>query len=75
MGPILPGEKLVDDAAFKAALLHDHPQAIGGHMEGVGLAAAAVRNGVPWILVKAICDWGDGKKDAKHQPLAAAAAV
>jgi nucleoside phosphorylase len=44
-------------------------------MEGVGLAAAAVRHGVPWILVKAICDWADGKKHKKHQPLAAAAAV
>jgi nucleoside phosphorylase len=75
VGPILSGEKLVDAAAFKASLLHDHPQAIGGDMEGVGLAAAAVRHGVPWILVKAICDWGDGKKDEKHQALAAAAAA
>ena len=44
-------------------------------MEGAGLAAAAGRVGVPWILVKAICDWGDGQKHGKHQPLAAAAAV
>jgi nucleoside phosphorylase len=75
VGPMLSGEKLVDAAAFKAALLDRYPQAIGGDMEGVGLAAAAVRHGVPWILVKAICDWADGKKDKKHQPLAAAAAV
>jgi nucleoside phosphorylase len=44
-------------------------------MEGVGLAAAAVRHGVPWIIVKAICDWADGKKHKEHQSLAAAAAV
>jgi nucleoside phosphorylase len=44
-------------------------------MEGVGLAAAATRENLPWILVKAICDWADGKKHGKHQPLAAAAAV
>ena len=42
---------------------------------GLGLASAAVRDGVPWILVKAIWDWADGKKHKKHQPLAAAAAV
>jgi nucleoside phosphorylase len=75
VGPILSGEKLVDAAAFKASLLARYPQAIGGDMEGVGLAAAAVRHGVPWILVKAICDWADGKKQETHQALAAAAAV
>lgn len=75
VGPLLSGEKLVDDPAFKAELFDRYPQAIGGDMEGVGLAAAAVRHGVPWILVKAICDWADGKKHKKHQPLAAAAAV
>jgi nucleoside phosphorylase len=75
VGPLLSGEKLVDDPAFKADPFARYPQAIGGEMEGVGLAAAAVRQGVPWILVKAICDWADGKKHGKHQPLAAAAAV
>lgn len=75
IGPILSGEKLVDDPEFKASLLHRFPQAIGGEMEGAGLCAAAIRGSVPWILVKAICDWADGKKHGKHQPLAAAAAV
>jgi nucleoside phosphorylase len=75
VGPILSGEKLVDDPAFKATLLKRFPQAIGGEMEGAGLCAASIRVGTPWILVKAICDWGDGKKHKKHQPLAAAAAA
>ena len=75
VGPLLSGEKLVDAMAFKELLFSRYPQAIGGEMEGGGLAAAAVRNNIPWILVKAICDWGDGKKDKKHQLLAAAAAV
>jgi nucleoside phosphorylase len=75
LGSILSGEKLVDDPEFKASLLRQFPQAIGGEMEGVGLCAAAIRSSVPWILVKAISDWGDGKKHKKHQPLAAAAAV
>ena len=75
VGAVLSGEKLVDEEEFKADLFARYPQAIGGEMEGVGLAAAAVRHRVPWILVKAICDWADGKKHGKHQPLAAAAAV
>jgi nucleoside phosphorylase len=75
VGPVLSGEKLIDDPEFKASLFDAYPQAIGGEMEGVGLAAAAVRENLPWILVKAICDWADGKKHKKHQPLAAAAAV
>jgi nucleoside phosphorylase len=73
--PILSGEKLVDDPKFKAELFNQYPQAIGGEMEGAGLCAATGRMGVPWILVKAISDWGDGKKHNKHQPLAAAAAT
>jgi nucleoside phosphorylase len=74
-GPLLSGEKLVDDPDFKAELFGQFPQAIGGEMEGYGVAAAAGRAKVEWIVAKAICDWGDGKKDKKHQALAAAAAV
>jgi len=74
-GPILSGEKLVDDPVFKAQLFTQFPQAIGGEMEGAGLCAASGRMGVPWILVKAICDWGDGQKHNQHQALAAAAAA
>lgn len=75
VGPILSGEKLVDDPVFKAKLFEQFPQAIGGEMEGAGLCAASGRVGTAWILVKSICDWGDGKKHKKHQPLAAAAAA
>lgn len=75
VGPVLSGEKLIDSAKFKTSLIDEYPQAIGGEMEGVGLAAAAVRENVPWILVKGICDWADGNKHGKHQPLAAASAV
>jgi nucleoside phosphorylase len=74
-GPILSGEKLVDDPEFKAMLFKQFPQAKGGEMEGCGLCAAARESRTPWILVKSICDWGDGTKHKKHQPLAAAAAA
>ncbi|MGP0067233.1 MAG: hypothetical protein ACLQGP_27020 [Isosphaeraceae bacterium] len=75
IGPLLSGEKLIDDPAFKRSLFGAYPAAIGGEMEGAGLAAAAHRQGIPWIVAKAICDWGDGTKHGGHQPLAAAAAV
>ena len=36
-------------------------------MEGTGVYAAAYRNKVDWILVKAICDWADGNKDQEKE--------
>lgn len=74
-GALLSGEKLVDNQAFKAQLFKAFPEAIGGDMEGAGVASAAERLKKEWIVVKAICDWGDGKKHGKHQRLAAAAAA
>lgn len=75
VGPILSGEKLVNDLEFKSILFDQFPQAIGGEMEGAGLAAAAIRSSTAWILVKSICDWADGTKNDKYQPLAAASAA
>ena len=74
-GAILSGEKLVDNPDFKAELFKEFPEAIGGEMEGAGLSSACMRVGKPWILVKSICDWADGKKQSKYQPLAARAAA
>lgn len=75
LGPILSGEKLIDNPAFKAALLAVHPNAIGGEMEGVGVAATADREKREWILVKGICDWANGQKTDAHQGFAAASAL
>jgi nucleoside phosphorylase len=75
VGPLLSGEKVIDNAQYKAELFCQFPQAIGGEMEGAGLWAAAARLRKPWILIKAICDWADGKKGDNYQPLAAAAAA
>jgi nucleoside phosphorylase len=74
-GRVLSGEKLVDNPEFRARLLKMKPDAIGGEMEGAGLCAAAARNGVEWILVKAICDWADGTKHKRYQKMAAGHAV
>jgi nucleoside phosphorylase len=70
-GLILSGEKLVNDPVFLASLLEAEPEAIGGEMEGAGLYAAARDEKVDWILVKAICDWGNGDKHDDAQPEAA----
>ncbi|HLM61997.1 MAG TPA: effector-associated domain EAD1-containing protein [Pyrinomonadaceae bacterium] len=74
-GPVLSGNSLVDNENEKAALFKTHPACIGGEMEGAGFYSAAHKYGVPCLLLKAICDWGDGKKHGKHQPLAAAVAA
>lgn len=77
-GLVLSGNKLIDNIDYRDALLCLAPEAIGGEMEGEGLYAAARKHKVDWILVKAICDWADGKKKYKkkeRQQLAASNAA
>jgi nucleoside phosphorylase/tetratricopeptide (TPR) repeat protein len=75
-GALLSGEKLVDSLEFKTELFEEYPEAIGGEMEGSGVVSAAPRQHVhEWIVVKGICDWGDGTKHKRYQPVAAAAAA
>lgn len=62
-GLILSGEKLVDNKAFKAQLMDHYPTAIGGEMEGAGVYTACEGRVPHWILVKGVCDYGDGDKD------------
>jgi nucleoside phosphorylase len=76
-GLIVSGQKLVDNERSRAGLLRLEPEAIGGEMEGAGLYGAA-QGRAEWVLVKAICDWGDGKKaieKAERQERAAANAA
>jgi len=70
-GPLLTGEKLIDDAGFKAVLFEQFPDAIGGEMEAAGIYAACHNKSIPWIIVKSICDWADGNKDKTFQAEAA----
>jgi nucleoside phosphorylase len=75
-GPMLTGEKLVDDLDFKEQLFKRFPEAIGGEMEGSGIyAACSDADHNEWIIVKAVCDWGDGTKGKHYQKVAAAAAA
>lgn len=69
-GEIICGCKVVNDPTFRDTLASRYPKAIGGEMEGIGVAAACHRENIPWILAKGICDWGEIKTD-DHQPEAA----
>ena len=73
--PLLSGEKLSDNPVFRGSLVEAFPTAHGGEMEGAGAYGATERMSVEVILVKAICDWGDGNKTDRAQPFAAKAAV
>jgi nucleoside phosphorylase len=79
VGLLLSGEKLVDNEQFKKNLVKDYRASIGGDMEAFGLYVAAKRRGVSeWLVVKSICDWGDGNKFQQkkfRQSQAAKAAV
>ena len=73
-GLLLTADKLIDNIEFRDKLKALEPEAIGGEMEGGGLYTACCEAHVDWIIVKAICDWADGKKyqdKNKHQLLAA----
>jgi nucleoside phosphorylase len=61
-GVILTGEKLLDNLDYRTQLLSFEPEAVGGEMEGAGLYVASQEHKVDWIVIKAICDWGDGEK-------------
>ena len=68
ISPLLSGEKLFDDKTERDNLKEMFKEARGGEMEGIGLASACDDAGIPWILLKAICDFGDGNKsEQKHE--------
>ena len=75
-GTILSGAKLVDNLNYRQSLQKLAPEAIGGEMEAFGIYMAANhRDKTDWIIIKAICDWANGNKNAnskeKNQKLAA----
>lgn len=75
-GLVLSGQKLLDDQTAKAELFAKFPDAIGGEMEATGIYAACRGHGVQeWIVIKAICDWADGRKSKEFQEGAASTAA
>ena len=77
-GEYVSGEQLVDNLEARNKLHAETPEANAGEMEGNGLVASCVNGHKPWVLVKAICDYGDGNKGKdknQHQAIAAASAA
>ncbi len=72
LGPLLAGEKLLDNRAKTSQLFEQFRDAIGGEMEGAGIYAAADREGIEWIIIKGIVDFADGTKSDDYQASAAA---
>jgi nucleoside phosphorylase len=66
-GLLLSGDKLVDNVDYRDQLTALAPDAIGGEMEGFGVYSAAARRNVDWVVVKAICDWADGRKRVRKK--------
>lgn len=65
-GPLLSSNVLVNSEALRQNLIDTEPDAIGGEMEGAGVFAAADREKIDWIVIKAVSDRGMQKTDAAH---------
>lgn len=70
-GLMLSENVLVDSPEYRARLQQQFPDALAGEMEGAGVYAASFLEGIDWIVVKAISDWGDGTKNRSRRPEAA----
>ena len=67
LGLYISGEQLIDNKDVRDRHLTEAPEAKAGEMEGNGLVAACVSARIPWILVKAICDFADGEKGKEKE--------
>ena len=78
--PFIARPDLIDNPDYKEQLKRLRPEALGGEMEGAGIMAAiqnAEYKDVEAIVIKAICDWGDGEKSeaADWKPFSSHAAA
>ena len=75
-GNILSGHYLIDNMEFKQKLLKYFAyDAIGIEMEGAGFIHDYPDTKYKIMVIKAVCDFGNGKKDKTYQPTAAVLAV
>ena len=69
---ILSGNYLIDNKDVQETLLSSFaPDAYGIEMESAGLFHEYGNHNVQIMLVKAVCDYGDGSKNNDYQPTAA----
>ena len=77
VGPLVSDSNLIDNLQGKEEIFKAFPDAIGGEVEGAAIMSA-IHGSTPkpeGIVIKAICDWGDGSKNDVWQPFAAHAAA
>lgn len=68
IGPILSGEKLIDNLRLRNRIIKQFPNSIGAEMEGAGIHAACKNKNIhEWLIVKGICDYGDGNKGVNKE--------
>ena len=70
-GPMGSTETLYQNAASRNLLTSQFPDLLGGEMEAFGLLPI----NVPWLVVKAVSDLGDGDFNRDMQPIAARTAA
>ena len=71
-GLLLSGDYLIDNEEFKDKLLNTFAkEAIGIEMKGAGLYHDYRSHNYEILIVKAVCDFGDGSKNKDYQPTAA----
>ena len=78
VGCVISGSFLVDNKEIKTKLWDNVKEAIGGEMEGhVLMGILKQRDPCPFqaIIIKGVCDYGDGTKEKHWQLTAALAAV
>ena len=75
-GMILSGPYVINDPKMKEIFMEDFArEAIGIEMEAAYLFAAVQQTTTDVIIVKAVCDFGDGEKNDIYQPTAAVLAA
>lgn len=62
-GPLLSGDKLLNDEMFTKKLFETFSDAVGGEMEGTGIYIASENKKAEWLIIKGVCDWGFEKTD------------
>jgi nucleoside phosphorylase len=64
VGGILSGDKLINDEEFRDRINGIDPKCIGGEMEAAGIVTSCSVKGVPFSVVKGVCDFAAQKNDS-----------
>ena len=76
LATLASGSKLLREPTFLSELREDiHGKIEAGDMEAAGIAEACHREGVPFLVVRGISDFGDARKDDHFHRLAATGAA